>query len=302
MYAYCGNNPVMGYDPTGEFAISAIFIGALIGIGVQYLSDVIENVSSGEQGVDILVPNSSLTDYIAAAVGGAIASIPGTKLLGTLVTGAIGNVTSSALKGEIGSFSEFIKKKVRYNTENKSTGDRGYGNLSEGKAKSADTGDKNRRNDKEVSVFVKIYVLYHFKTRNSDKSVKCNTNAAHYAIGNRGKEGNEGAKEGNYHTHNCGCGDGDYRCVTSDSNTADRFAIRGVGASAKESACNRAYAVTQKCTMQAGIFQKISSDDGGKVLVIGNMLCKYNKRNGNVSHSHGCDKCIVDFLNTLECL
>ena len=34
LYAYCGNNPVMNVDPSGRFALTALFIGFLIGLGV----------------------------------------------------------------------------------------------------------------------------------------------------------------------------------------------------------------------------------------------------------------------------
>ena len=34
MYAYCSNNPVMYADPSGNFAISTLIIGAIIGFVV----------------------------------------------------------------------------------------------------------------------------------------------------------------------------------------------------------------------------------------------------------------------------
>ena len=34
LYAYCANNPVMNVDPSGRFALTALFIGFLIGLGV----------------------------------------------------------------------------------------------------------------------------------------------------------------------------------------------------------------------------------------------------------------------------
>ena len=45
MYAYCGNNPVMGYDPTGEIVISAIIIGAAIGGILGAANSVIDQLS-----------------------------------------------------------------------------------------------------------------------------------------------------------------------------------------------------------------------------------------------------------------
>ena len=41
MYAYCNNNPIMLTDATGEFVLSTLLIGALIGFGVSFASSAI---------------------------------------------------------------------------------------------------------------------------------------------------------------------------------------------------------------------------------------------------------------------
>ena len=33
LYAYCGNNPVNYYDPSGHFVITALLVGLLFGLG-----------------------------------------------------------------------------------------------------------------------------------------------------------------------------------------------------------------------------------------------------------------------------
>ncbi len=101
MFAYCQNNPVVLADTNGEFAVTAILIGFATGFVGQYIADVISNVRSGKTGVDALTPKSSVIDYLASGVGGAIAAIPGGGALGALATGALGNITSEFIKGNI---------------------------------------------------------------------------------------------------------------------------------------------------------------------------------------------------------
>lgn len=72
LYFYCDNNPVMRVDEDGEFW--HIIAGAVIGVVAQYIGDVFYNAVSGKEGVDILVPSSSLVDYIAAGASGALAA------------------------------------------------------------------------------------------------------------------------------------------------------------------------------------------------------------------------------------
>ena len=105
MFAYCGNNPVARADKGGEFW-EAIAIGFVAGMIGQYVSDVITNVKEGKRGVAALEARSSITDYLASGVGGAIAAIPGLNLFGTMAVGALGNVATGFLKGDITSWDE----------------------------------------------------------------------------------------------------------------------------------------------------------------------------------------------------
>ena len=112
MFAYCGNNPVARKDEGGEFW-EAIAIGFIVGIVGQYIGDVIQNIQNGNTGIEIFTPTSSLTDYLASGVGGAIAAFPGLTLVVTMAAGAAGNIMSDFLKGDINSLEDFGKSAVR---------------------------------------------------------------------------------------------------------------------------------------------------------------------------------------------
>lgn len=101
MFAYCCNRVVSTSDQTGEFFLTAIAIGLGVGLAAQYIGDVVENVQSGETGVDVLVPHSSIRDYAGSGIGCAIAAIPGCGFLGTVALGAVGNLTSDFIKGNL---------------------------------------------------------------------------------------------------------------------------------------------------------------------------------------------------------
>ena len=73
MFAYCENNPISGKDPTGEFVVAAMLTGALVGMGYQFMSDVITCLIVGDATFSL----SSVGDYAAAAVSGALSTVPG---------------------------------------------------------------------------------------------------------------------------------------------------------------------------------------------------------------------------------
>lgn len=70
LFSYCGNNPVTRADDEGEFW--HIVIGAAVGLVTQYVSDVVSNLMDGDSFLKALVPSSSLIDYGAAALSGAV--------------------------------------------------------------------------------------------------------------------------------------------------------------------------------------------------------------------------------------
>ena len=70
LYAYCGNNPVMYQDDTGESFLATV----LTALAVQYVSDVIINFIAGAEGIDIFLPCSSIGTYLATGI---TAFIPG---------------------------------------------------------------------------------------------------------------------------------------------------------------------------------------------------------------------------------
>lgn len=81
LYLYCGNNPTGRRDEDGDF-----WLQALVGVAVQYASDVLTNVLNGETGADIFKPTSSLGTYIAAGV---TAVIPGMNGFGDLLSNVV---------------------------------------------------------------------------------------------------------------------------------------------------------------------------------------------------------------------
>ena len=100
LYAYCDNNPVVRVDEDGEFWQAMLF-GGVVGLAFQYLDDIIGNISSGKVGEDIFIPTSSLKEYSAAFLGGAIAATPVKGLCKTIVVGAMGSIASDIIKGNI---------------------------------------------------------------------------------------------------------------------------------------------------------------------------------------------------------
>ena len=113
LYAYCMNDPVNMYDPDGHIAISisAIIIGAAIGFGSVYLSDVVENIKvDGFQFLDLATINKeNIFEYFVNTIGGALTGLIGVLGINFLVSaplvGAI-NTGVAALTGEVSTWKE----------------------------------------------------------------------------------------------------------------------------------------------------------------------------------------------------
>lgn len=82
LYAYCDNNAVMRKDADGELWVVAVAVG----VGTQYVGDVIGNLFSGKTGVEVFTPRSSIGEYVAAGV---TALIPGSGLGGSLIRNVV---------------------------------------------------------------------------------------------------------------------------------------------------------------------------------------------------------------------
>ena len=77
MFSYCNNNPVLMYDPTGELGIvTLMIIGAVVGAGIEYASQVIKNHKAGLTGAEAWTP-SNYGALAASAFSGALSAIPG---------------------------------------------------------------------------------------------------------------------------------------------------------------------------------------------------------------------------------
>ena len=191
-----------------------------------------------------------------------------------------------------------IQNDVGDDTEDKSAGDGGDGYLAESYAKTADAGDKYGSNYEEVSVFAKIDLLNHLETGNCDETVKRYANTAHYTRGDGVYECNKGREEGDENCHDSGGDDGCNGSITGDSNAANGFTVSGVGAATEECTDHGANTITEEGAVQAGILQKILADNRGKVLVVSDMLSKYDECNGNIGNCDCTNLCAGNFFET----
>ena len=109
LFVYCGNNPVMGYDPTGRFVItlSTIITAALIGLAVGA-------TAGGVAGAAVAACNDTdiATGFVSGFIGGAILGAGagvGALFLAPLVVGEgvaigiAGGVTALSTGGAIAS-------------------------------------------------------------------------------------------------------------------------------------------------------------------------------------------------------
>ena len=140
----------------------------------------------------------------------------------------------------------------------------------------------------------------HLQTRDGDESVQSHTNTAHDAGGNGVHEGHEGRQEGDGDGHESGGVDGDDGGVTRDGHATDGLTVGGVGATAEEGTCHRTHTVTQQGVVETGLLQKILLNDGGQVLVVGDMLGEDDQGHGGVGHGNGADVGAVNILEALD--
>ncbi|MBR2970534.1 MAG: RHS repeat-associated core domain-containing protein [Clostridia bacterium] len=107
LYTYCNNNPVMYTDPTGEFPIVAILIGAAIGFLTSYLPDVISEMKDGFEWSDLNTFEGNGWKYFGATLGGAIGGIS-SNFGATILASGIANVVETAFSGNISSPDDVI--------------------------------------------------------------------------------------------------------------------------------------------------------------------------------------------------
>ena len=110
MYAYCGNNPVMYVDPTGEFILTALIVGVIAGsvIGGSIGGVIAYNSakSSGLEGSDLFWATASgvgkgaviggVAGGLVGATGGVIATYGSTSVAGTAMITATATITAKA--------------------------------------------------------------------------------------------------------------------------------------------------------------------------------------------------------------
>lgn len=83
MYAYCGNNPVMNIDPDGEFFVSFLVVGALVGVAIGGTTSIVS------QGLDKGWDNINWWQVGLDATMGGIGGLVATSGIGALGAGAI---------------------------------------------------------------------------------------------------------------------------------------------------------------------------------------------------------------------
>ena len=110
LYAYCGNNPIMGADPLGTLAIAALIgIGALVGFifsGITSLAiELIENDGDLKKVSGWLV----LSDAIFGAIDGALSATGmglGASIAVNMLLSGVQSVVTDLIKGETDSMLE----------------------------------------------------------------------------------------------------------------------------------------------------------------------------------------------------
>ena len=101
LYAYCDNNPVMRVDAGGEFWLTAIIAGAVMGGLAQYTSNVVGGLMDGESlGTAMKIKKEDIPGLIGATFSGAL-SVTGIPVEGLLFANAAINTTTYLAECEI---------------------------------------------------------------------------------------------------------------------------------------------------------------------------------------------------------
>ena len=157
------------------------------------------------------------------------------------------------------------KHEVCYNAEYEGAGDLGHGyGLTpagyEAERHTTDAGYENHRYHKEVAIIVKIDWLEHFKSRNRYKAIERHADAAHHARGNGVEERDEGSDEGDYHGKHGGICNGYDGGIAGYGDTADGFAVCGIGTSAEQRTRKGAHAVAEERIGESRIIEQVFAD------------------------------------------
>ena len=92
MFAYCNNNPISNYDPTGESLLGAIIGGAIGGAIISTVSYIVNSGLNGQEITGAGLLNAAVTGGVSGAVGGAIGTISLATNVATTVVKGIASV------------------------------------------------------------------------------------------------------------------------------------------------------------------------------------------------------------------
>ena len=111
LYGYCDNNPVVRVDVEGEIWVAAIAVG----VGTQYVGDILNNIEKGKRGIDILRPCSSIGSYVSAGI---TALIPGSGVGAVIVRNVVGEVANQGTNYVVTTVKTRTVKKPKINWKN----------------------------------------------------------------------------------------------------------------------------------------------------------------------------------------
>lgn len=126
MYAYCSNNPVMNTDPTGEFAFTALLVGAAIGFAFSLagqLLDEEDGVSWEVVIIDTIAGGASAV--VGPLAGAAISTVAGIftdAIKGESVDTIVKNALETATMSMLGSAVDDVFRHIKVNNLMKSSG------------------------------------------------------------------------------------------------------------------------------------------------------------------------------------